>query len=651
MRRARQEPPLPQPMRRREADDSGTTPPDAPAEGPHWRRELARKLRLLPLQSGVYLFRDARGRVLYVGKAIRLRDRVRSYFRGPAPVDPRLRGLRARIRNLDYIAVGTETEALILEAHLIKQYAPRFNIRLKDDKKYPYVRITSAHAFPGIMITRQVIGDGSRYYGPFTQVKDLRRTLKTLRALYQLRNCADARLARGGRECLQYFIGFCTAPCTARVDVAAYAEQVRPVLDILSGHGEEALRQLESRMRTAASEYRFEESARLRDGLRTLEELLRAQRMTPLRAGEAEVIGMKVRGNRAAAVLLTIEEGKVVGKRHHILQGVFGREAGEILRSLLVALYLDAPRVPSALITRELPAESKELADVLTTRSGRPVEVTCVSRGELSQLLDAAEENAHLLLEEEELLESVKRERVQGAVYALQEALNLPRAPYRIEGFDISNVQGAHPVASMVVFVDGKPLKGSYRRLNMAHIPGPDDFAMIGEAVRRRLQRLKEDGGTAPDLILVDGGVPQVARARSVLLEMGFSDLPLAGLAKREEEIVLPHGVPSIRLPRNSEALRLLQRVRDEAHRFAVAYHRLRRTKAQRASLLDDIRGIGPVRRRALLHKFGSVEGIRRASEAELASVAGVGIDLARALRLALGPLSTLPGSDGAVGA
>ena len=601
-----------------------------------WREALEARLRLLPQQSGVYVMRDARGRVLYVGKAKRLHLRVRSYFRGSTPDDPRLTELRRRIRTFDYIVTASEMEALVLETNLIKQYSPAFNVRLKDDKKYPYLKVTMAHGFPALWVTRTVAADGSRYFGPFTQVKDLRRCLKTLRSVFQLRNCSDRRLAQGGRECLQYFIGACTAPCTKRVDDAAYRAQVEPLVELLSGRSESVFARMRERMRAAAAELRFEESARLRDGILTLESLVQEQRMTPPIASRVTVVGLSLRGNRAAVVLLHVEEGKVVGKTQRMLTGVAGKSSEEVLRSFLLAEFLSAASIPSVLVCVVAPDDREPLEQALSARVNHAVRIRSGARGDLRALLSAAEENARVSLEEAELVDAAKTARVAQSVYELQTALGLATPPYRIEGYDISNFQGSHPVASRVVFQDGKPLKAAYRRLRMSHVPGPDDFAMIGEAVRRRLEKLRDGKDAAPDLILVDGGVGQVGRAREVLEEMGFSHLALAGLAKREEEIVLPQGGQPIRLPRSSEALRLLQRVRDEAHRFAVGYHRKLRTKAQKASELDQVRGIGPKRRRALLRHFGSVDAVRKCEVSELAALPGFGLSLAKAIKLAL---------------
>jgi excinuclease ABC subunit C len=633
----------PVPPRRRPEDQAGGAESvrETPGRGgdllaPNWREFLHEKLRLLPHQSGVYLFRDSRGRVIYVGKAKQLHQRVRSYFRASEPVEGRAAGLRRRIRALDWVVTSGEIEALILEDSLIKQYAPHYNIRLKDDKRYPYVKVTTQRPFPGMFLTRQIAADGSRYFGPFTRVKDLRRTLRDLRSVFRLRNCTDARLAQGGRECLQYFIGRCTAPCTLRVNQEEYAEQVKPLLDYLSGRGQEAICRLRERMLAASDALRFEESARLRDGIEVLQELMREQGMTPPVETEAEVIGLAARGNLACGVFLHVREGKVLGKTHRLLTGVDGASLDEAWRALLLAAYLGAPRIPGHLIVSTRPRDLDSVRGALTARADRPVTIQVAPRGSLGHLVALADQNAHLILEEDELRSAQKAGRVDHSVYALQEALALPNPPYRIEGFDISNTQAAHPVASMVVFRDGKAWKSEYRRFRISNTSGPDDFAMMGEVLRRRLVRLMTEGGPPPDLILVDGGRGQVGRAQDVLEETGFSGLALIGLAKREEEIIRPDTEAALRLPRSSEALRLLQRIRDEAHRFAIRYHRGVRTKGQRASRLDSVPGIGPARRRALLRHFGSVEAIRRAGIEDVAAVPGMGPALARTLLEAL---------------
>lgn len=611
----------------------------------NWKDLLEVRLRLLPRQSGVYLFRDERGRVIYVGKAKQLHGRVRSYFRGSAP-DRKVRELRRRTRILDWMVTTGEVEALVLENSLIKQYAPPFNIRLKDDKRYPYIRVNLMHPYPGMFITRSVLPDGSRYFGPFTRVRDLRTSMRTLRSVFRLRNCTDRRLEKGGRECLQFFIGRCTAPCVGRVDRVQYADQVAPLVGLLSGRGEEALEALRARMLAAAGDLQFEESARLRDEIARLRELLGEGALVVPRETEAEVVGLAARGNLACAVFLHLQKGHVVGKSQRLLAGVREESQASVLRSLLLSAFLDSAGIPARIICPLVPVDSGGLEEALSAAAGRQVRIVRGDRQEvLPRLLRLASRNAHLLLEEEELRKAGKSRRVSPGVYELQEALRLDSPPYVIEGYDISNTQGSHPVASRVVFRDGKPLKSDYRRYTIRSVNGPNDIAMMDEVLTRRFQRLREEGGRPPDLILVDGGAGQVACARQVLERTGFADLHLLGLAKRLEEIVLPRTGRPLRLPRSSEALRLLQRIRDEAHRFAVGHHRSLRARTIRASALDSIPGVGPARRRAILRRFGSLRGILEAGPDELADVPGLGPKTAKTIWEALHEAGTNQGA------
>jgi len=609
---------------------------------------LREKLALLPRRAGIYIFRDSRGRVLYVGKAKRLHLRVRSYFRGPMPPDPRLSGLRRRIRSLDWIVTTSEVEALILEDSLIKQYAPRFNIRLKDDKRFPYIKVILGHPFPRLVLTRQVVPDGSRYYGPYTRVRDLRRVLNVLKPVFRLRTCSDRRLADGRRECLQYFIGRCSAPCTRRVEEASYRHQVEPLLAFLEGRGEEVIAALRGRMLAAAEELRFEDSARLRDDLALLSDLLGEQSLTAPTNADADAVGLAFRGDTACAFILHLREGQILGKHHRLLGGVRGADPSEVLRRLLLGIYLHARHVPARILVRQAPGESPEVEAALRARHEGAVEIRPLpSRGGAEHLLKMAEENAHLVLEEEELRVRAARApeggdgpggrsgrggRVDRSVYDLQEALGLSTPPYRIEGYDISNIQASHPVASRVVFQDGKPCKSEYRRYRMARREAPNDFAMMSEVVRRRLARLAEHPQSRPDLILIDGGRGQLEAALESARSLGLGDLPMVGLAKREEELILPDRFEPLRLPRRSLALRLLQRVRDEAHRFAVQYHRHLRARGQERSRLDGVPGIGPARRRALLRQFGSLQAMRAAGVEAVAAVPGIGDRLAQVL-------------------
>ena len=607
--------------------------------------ELAGKLRMLPNRSGVYLFKGSAGQVLYVGKAKRLHLRVRSYFRRRLDEDTRFGLLVGQIADVDTIVTGNETEALILEANLIRRHRPPFNIALKDDKSYPFLKLNLDHPFPGLFLTRRVVDDGSRYFGPYTHVKDLRSTLKTLRKVFPLRNCTDCRVERGERECLEFFIERCPAPCTHRIDSLAYREIVASLTRFLEGDVASVIEELRRQMVSRSAELRFEESARLRDSIATLEGLVEQQRMTPAFASDTDIIGLVARGDRASCVVLHVREKKILGKDSRLLSGTAGVRPAEILRNLLTGIYLAIPQIPSDIVTGEPPREAATIEAWLTERAGHRVRLRSARAGTSARLHELARENAHLRLEEEELRERRRRTPVESGVYDLQERLGLLRTPYRIEGYDISNLQSTHPVASLVSFQDGIPLKGGYRRFRIKRVQGPDDVAMIGEVVGRRFERLKGEGGIPPDLVLIDGGKGQVNRTHEVLAERGFDGVQIVGLAKREELVVLPGIAEPVRLPRNSGGLRLLQRVRDEAHRFAISYHRKLRGKAQARSALDPLRGVGPHRRTVLLQRFGSVEAIKGASEKDLASVPGIGAATAR--RILDGLRGPMPPSDG----
>lgn len=597
---------------------------------------LEGKLRLLPDRSGVYLFRDAEGAILYVGKAKRLHLRVRSYFRRRPGDDARLDLLVQRIADLDTIVTANESEALILEANLIKRNRPPFNIELKDDKRYPYLKVSLYHRYPGLFLTRKIVRDGSRYFGPYTGVKDLRQTLKTLRKVFPLRNCTDRRVDREERECLEFFIERCPAPCTKRIIRDDYAATVDRLVRFLEGDVASVVEELRAQMLASAAALRFEESARMRDDIDTLERIAQQQRMTPSLTADTDVIGVVARGASACSATLHVREGKVIGKETRLIARAEGTPVGEILRSLIARVYLDSPQIPPEIVTGEAPREVELLEAGLAERAGHAVRIRMARGHVLARLHEAARDNAHMRLEEEELRSRGRRDRVEAGVYDLQERLELPATPYRIEGYDISNLQSTYAVASRVCFQDGSPLKSGYRRYRIRQVEGPDDFAMIGEVIRRRVRRLREEGEAHPDLILIDGGKGQVGRALEMLEEAGYGSIAVLGLAKREELVVFPGARDPIRLPRSSAALRLLQRVRDEAHRFAVTYHRSLRTRGQTRSALDPIPGIGPKRRALLLRHFGSLEALRRAPEEAIARVPGIGPQRARALRAAL---------------
>lgn len=584
---------------------------------------IEQKLRLLPNRPGVYLMKNDKGKVIYIGKAKRLPPRVRSYFRGRAP-DQRLQMLRDQIRDFDYVVTASETEALVLEANLVRSLKPKYNIELKDDKKYPFLRINVRHPFPRLIVTRTIRADGARYFGPYPRVKDLRQVLRALRRRFPLRGCTDRRLQQGGRECLEFFIGLCSAPCTRRINQEDYRRTVDQMIRFLEGHEAAVMRSWEREMRQLAAELRFEESARLRDDMERLKGLHEPQLMTDVSRPDLDVVALAARGNRAVAAVFSHREGKVVGTWRISVGRAAEADASEIIKAVISEHYLGRHHIPPLILCRPMPEDSALLAAWLGHRARRRVRFHDPQRGQKAALLRTALENAQLTLEESELIEAGKRKRLAASAYILQESLGLPNPPSRIEGYDISNIQGELAVGSQVVFRDGTPLKSAYRRFRIKEVTGPDDFAMMAEMLSRRIKRL-EEGEAPPDLMLIDGGKGQVNRVWDVLQTLGWDIIPLAGLAKREEEIFRPGKSVPIRLPRNSPGLQLLQRVRDEAHRFAVEYHRSLRRRRLLSGPLEDIPGLGAKGRQALLEHFGSLRAIAVASAEQLAEVPGIG--------------------------
>lgn len=607
----------------------------APVEDPKAPDDLEDRLSLLPRQPGVYYLKGPNQKVLYVGKAKNLANRVRNYFRGD-PLDPRIARLREQIEDFDYVVTPTEAEAMILEATLVKEYQPVFNIQLRDDKSYPYIKITTAHAFPGVFVTRNIKRDGSKYFGPFTKVKALRATIKQLRALFPLRNCTDRRLSRDDRECLEYHVGKCVAPCTHRITREDYAEIVQRLIKVFEGRGQEVIRELKQQMDEAKNKWRYEEAARCRDLIQGVYEMGRRQAMVQLESWDADVIGLCHRGDKAVVVVLSERQGRVQDRTTRELRGVEDGQREEILEAFLGQFYGSRHLIPPRVVIPKDGPDPEALAPGLSQLAGHKVTVTRGRQGRWRQLVETAEENASLILEEKELLGAKRGGRVDPSVYELQEALRLRVTPYRIEGYDVSNVQGTHAVASRVLFVDGVPLKAGYRRYRIRTVKGPNDVAMLAEALDRRLERVRRGEEEAPDLILVDGGRGQVSRAREVLRSRDLSRIPVIGLAKRHEEVIGPAGLESRRLPPTSRALKLLQRIRDEAHRFAVSYHRRLRGSALKASSLDAVPGIGPKRKVSLLATFGSLERLRASTPEEIAQGSGVSLTIARRVHEAL---------------
>ncbi len=581
---------------------------------------LTEKLESLPTRPGVYLFKDAQGQIVYVGKARVLRDRVRSYFQAARPAGPWRDSMRAEIADLDLVITDTEMEALALENNLIKRHQPRFNVLLRDDKNHPYLKLTLAEEYPRLYVVRRPGEDGNVYGGPYIPASLGRKTSGLVRKLFGVRSCREVLNGKRPRPCLQYQIKRCLAPCVAEVcSLERYRQSCEDARLFLEGRTEEVVRRLKAGMEQAAGEDRFEEAASLRDQVRALERLDTPQKITTTDLEERDLFGAFGEGDRAAVQVFSVRDGKVVAREGFLLDRL--TEPETVLASTVQQYYASGRYVPRELLVPSEIPDHELLEGWLSKRRGAPVRIRVPQRGEKFRLLDLVVRNARLAFD---LEWKHPRKQSQEILRALRDLLDLEIEPRRIECFDISNIQGSDIVASMVAFEDGLPRKSEYRKFRVKTVSGaPDDFASMREVVGRRYKRLLEEGKDLPDLVLIDGGKGQLGAAVSALEELGIGDQPVASLAKREEVIFLRGREEPIALPRSSPVLQLVQRVRDEAHRFAVGFHRKARTMRTIRSELDDIPGVGPAKRRLLLSRFGSLRGVRGASAAELAAAVG----------------------------
>jgi excinuclease ABC subunit C len=600
------------------------------------RERLARAARRLPAEPGTYLFLDASKRPVYVGKAKSLRARVRSYFGNPADLAPKVRRTVEATHEIEFIVTRSEMEALLLEYNLIKEHRPRYNVVYRDDKRYPYLRVSVGDTFPRVVPTRRVENDGARYFGPYTDVGAMRRTLRILGTIFPLPTCS-IRLEEGMSErgCLDYDLGRCLGPCRGDVDPDDYRKVVDEVLAFLAGKREDVVADLERRMEQAARELRFEEAARLRDRIHSLERTVAPQHVTIEGKKDSDALGLARLGRQAIGVLIQLRDGRVIGRDRLEIACTPAEAEKEIVRGLLLGFYQVRESVPAEILVPAEPPDAELLAAWLGEKAERRVRLRVPRRGPSVRLLEMAERNAQVALTGSEA-RGPSAEKAAGDAAELGRALGLPNPPGRIEGFDISTIQGTDTYASLVVFEDGAPAKAEYRTFRIREAPRRDDPRSIGEAVRRRARRIRA-GGKAPDLVLIDGGPTQLAEASRSLADAGLSAIAVVSLAKREELVFFPDRAEPLRLPRDSGALRLLQRVRDESHRFALRAHRRRRGGRVATSALDEVPGIGPARRRALLQRFGSVGGLRRATLEEIAAVPGVGREIALAVWTHLG--------------
>jgi len=585
---------------------------------------LQDKLALLPEAPGVYLHKNQAGKVIYVGKASRLSQRVRSYFRSGTEKDGKTDALVRRIRDFDYIVTDSETDALVLENQLIKEYRPVYNVRLKDDKQYPYLRITLSEAYPRVDVVRRIERDGARYFGPFTDVGAMRETLKFAAAAFQVRTChLDLPTQTVERACLDYQIGRCSAPCVDYESQADYRARVQRLVRFLSGAEHEVLDELRTEMAARSEEQNYEAAAQLRDLIAKLDKTTSRSRPVAGLSGDADLVGVVREGGDASGVIMRVRGGHILTTHHFLLHDKLDRDLGTFMAQLLREYYPRAGDLPPEVLLSCPVEQPVAWQDWLSALRGRKVTVKIPRRGARKEAVDLAHTNATFKLREVNLKTQLKQtNRITPADIQLQEALDLHTVPETIECFDISNFQGKETVASLVFFKGGKPLKSRYRRFRIKTVDGVDDFASMTEVLTRYYGKLVEKGESPADLVVVDGGQGQLSMARKVLASYGLHATQLIGLAKREETIHREGG--KIQLSKRSEALKLLQRVRDEAHRFAITYHRLLRDRRTTHSELDLIPGIGRIKKLSLLHRFGSVAQIRQASAAELGAVHGI---------------------------
>ena len=593
--------------------------------------------------------RDVRGDVLYVGKATNLRSRVRSYFGSSRSLEPKVLALAQLVVTVDHVLTRNEAEALLLEATLVKRHQPQYNVRLKDDKHYPYLKVDVQNPWPRVTITRRVEADGARYFGPYASAGSVRRTLDVVKKLFPWRSCTKPITGTDPRPCLDYYIKRCIAPCTAFCTKEEYDEVINQTVLFLDGRSREVLDHVEAEMLKASDDLEFERAARLRDQAEAIRRVTERQQMATTTPLDADVFALARSGDEACVQVFFVRGTAVADTDSFMLDGTQDASDAEVLSAFLAQFFESATYVPRNVLLSMRPDDLEELQAALRERRGSAVEIRVPERGELRQLVASAEENARSTLAAHRVRWMSDRDKTQAAMTLLQDELDLPAPPNRIECYDISTIQGTNTVASMVVFEQGAPVNGQYRRFRIKTVEGQDDFASMREVLTRRFSRLAasrrrrreatvtqaetaevdaaEEEPTAwdivPDLVIIDGGKGQLGAALDVMRDLELADVPVCGLAKREEEVFVKDVDEPIVLPRDSQALYLIQRVRDEAHRFAITYHRKLRGQSAQRSVLDSIPGVGPRRKRALLRKFGSVRALQEASVEEIATTVG----------------------------
>ena len=611
--------------------------------------ELEATLKRLPDRPGVYLMKDARGTVIYVGKAQSLRNRVRSYWQKQAvgPEGQLIRSVIDRIVDLEYTMTDSVSEALLLEINLVKRFRPRYNVRLKDDKSYPFIKITMAEDFPRVERTRKLPADGSRYFGPYASAGSVDEAMNLIRRIFPFRTCTlDIHEGRKAieRPCLLYHIKRCQAPCVGYISKTDYRADIAQIERFLEGRQEIVARELTRQMQEASESTEYERAAALRDKVRAVERTMESQKMAAHATTEEDVLGLARQDTQAAVQLFAVRGGKMVGRDVFLLDAPRETDDAAVLAGFVLQYYERATSVPPEVLVPCLPEDAPELEGFLAARRGSAVHIRVPHRGEKRELLALAERNATETIAREHARWLADHGKTLAALEELADALGLVGVPVRIECYDISNFQGAQSVGSMVVFEEGRPRTGEYRRFRIKEVVGANDFASHQEVLRRRFKRARtgEEGNEEelrwqlPDLVVIDGGKGQLSAAKETLDELGFHDLAVVGLAKEREEIFLPDRAEPVLLPTTSPALYLMQRLRDEAHRFAITYHRALRAKAATHSAFDDLPGVGPKRRAALLRVFGSAKRVREAPVEQVAAVPGIGAALAAKIKAGL---------------
>ena len=612
---------------------------------------IEQRLQATPERPGVYLMKDPRGTVLYVGKASALRNRLRSYFGSPNNLPNKIRRMLGHLHDFEYIVTDSPAEALILENTLIKRYKPRYNARLKDDKTYPYLKIDLSEEFPRVYITRRVAKDGARYFGPFATAGTVRKTMDLVKRLFPYRSCTKNITGNDPRPCLEYYINRCVAPCTGYTNKEEYAKVIGQVIMFMEGDTAAVTDDLKANMEQASERLEFERAAVLRDRMKAVEKVAEEQRIkvdsNPV--SDMDVIALAQGTNETWVEVFFIRKGKPIGREHFFMEGTQDESEALVLGQFVKQFYQTALVVPPRVVMQHRLEDEETITQWLRQVRGGAVRLVCPQRGIHKQLVQTVADNARQGLAQHRIKWMDNTDVIQQAMSELEEELSLPLPLRRMECYDISHIQGSNTVGSMVVFEDGKPKPAHYRRFKIKTVDGVDDFESIREVLRRRFKRLAsaraaeqrgegqvagvDSFGVIPDLVLIDGGKGQLSAALEVFLELGLDDVPLASLAKENEELFVPHTPEAIVLPRDSQALYLVQRIRDEAHRFAITYHRNLRSKNSLRSPIDNVTGIGPKRKRMLMRRFGTLKGIREAALDDLASVPGMTRSLAIRLK------------------